>query len=169
MSNSASSPHDPWRATKLKLWVVFLLRIALGWLFFYEGISRLLNPYWTSAGSLLESRGPLAGLFHSLAAGSATLKAVDILNTWGLIIVGLGLLVGFLSRGAGAAGMILIILHYVCNPPFLGYAYNAPQEGTYLFINKDVVEFFALWILILFPTGKTIGLERLLFRKKRDA
>lgn len=166
MSNAASSPQDPWRTTRLKLWVVFLLRITVGWQFLYEGFSRLLNPYWTSAGFLLESRGPLAGFFHSLASGPATLKAFNLISTWGLIVVGLGLLAGFLTRGAAAAGMILIILHYVCNPPFLGYTYSAPQEGTYLFINKDVVEFFVLWVLILFPTGRTIGLDRLIVRKK---
>jgi thiosulfate dehydrogenase [quinone] large subunit len=168
MPNTASFPRDPWAATRLKLWVVFLLRITLGWQFFYEGFSRLLNPYWSSAGSLLESKGPLAAFFHSLASGPATLKAVDIFNTWGFIIIGLGLLVGFLSRTAAAAGMVLIFFHYLCNPPFLGTAYTSPQEGSYLFINKDVVEFFALWVLVLFPTGRTIGLGRLVSRKAKD-
>jgi thiosulfate dehydrogenase [quinone] large subunit len=169
MSNATASPHDPWRYTRLKLWVLFLLRIAVGWHFLYEGFSKLLNPYWTSAGFLLESKGPLAGLFHSIAASPSLLRVVDFLNTWGLIAIGLGLIAGFLSRWAAGAGMALIILYYLCNPPFLGYTYSAPQEGAYLFVNKNVVEFFALWVLILFPTSRTLGLDGLVFGKKEHA
>lgn len=169
MSNAIPSPRDPWRFTRLKLWVLFLLRLAIGWHFLYEGISKLLNPYWTSAGFLLESKGPLAGFFHNLAASPSTLKVIDLANTWGLIAIGLGLMAGFLSRWAAAAGMLLIVVYYVCNPPFLGYAYSAPQEGAYLFVNKNVVEFFALWVLILFPTSRVLGLDGLVFGKKERA
>ncbi len=169
MSNANSVPRDAWRFTGLKLWVLFLLRIAVGWHFLYEGFSKLLNPYWTSAGFLVESKGPLAGIFQSIAASPSTLKVVDFLNTWGLIAIGLGLIVGFLSRWAAGAGMLLIVLYYICNPPFPGLTYSAPQEGAYLFVNKNVVEFFALWILILFPTSRTLGLDGLVFGKKEHA
>ncbi len=169
MSNATASSPDAWRYSKVKLWVVFLLRIAVGWHFLYEGFSKLLNPYWTSAGFLIESKGPLAAVFHSIAASPSLLKVVDFLNTWGLIAIGLGLIIGFLSRWAALAGMLLIVLYYICNPPFLGYTYTAPQEGAYLFVNKNVVEFFALWILILFPTSRALGLDGLVFGRKEPA
>ena len=166
MSNSNPAPHEPWRTTKLKLWVLVLLRMAIGWHFLYEGIAKMLNPYWTSAAFLLESKGPLSGLFHSAAVDPTVLKVIDFVNVWGLIAIGLGLMAGFLTRTAGLAGMVLLALYYICNPPLIGFSYSAPQEGSYLFVTKNVVEFFALWVLILFPTGKIIGLDGLLFRKK---
>lgn len=169
MSNALSSPSESWRYTRFKLWILFLLRIAIGWHFLYEGIAKLLNPYWTSAGFLLESKGLFSGLFHSLATDPTSLKVVDFLNTWGLIAIGLGLMAGFLTRTAAVAGMVLIFLYYICNPPFIGFTYSAPQEGSYLFVNKNVVEFFALWVLLLFPTGKILGLDGLIFRKKARA
>lgn len=168
MSNSASPHPDLWRYTRIKLWVLVLLRVAIGWHFLYEGIAKLLNPYWTSAGFLLESKGPLAGLFHGMAANPTTLRIVDALNTWGLIAIGLCLMAGLLTRLASLAGMVLLALYYICTPPFIGYTYSAPSEGAYLFVNKNVIEFLALGVLILFPTGKIIGLDGLIFRKKSD-
>jgi thiosulfate dehydrogenase [quinone] large subunit len=166
MSNSTSPHPELWRYTWVKLWVLVLLRVVIGWHFMYEGIAKLLNPYWTSAGFLLESKGVASGVFHWIAADPTALKAVDLLNTWGLIAIGLALMAGFLMRTAALAGMLLLVLYYVCNPPFFGFTYSAPSEGSYLIINKNVVEFFALWVLILFPTSKIIGLDGLLFRKK---
>jgi len=166
MSNSTSPHPDLWRYTRIKLWALVLLRVAIGWHFLYEGIAKLLNPYWTSAGFLLESKGPLAGLFHGIVANPTALRVVDILNTWGLIAIGLALMAGFLTRLASLAGMVLLVLYYICNPPLIGTTYSAPSEGAYLFVNKNVIEFLALWVLILFPTSKIIGLDGLIFRKK---
>jgi len=169
MTQSQAAPPESWRYTKLKLWVLVLLRIAIGWHFLYEGIAKLLNPYWTSAAFLLESKGPLAGVFHSAAADPTILKVIDFINVWGLIAIGLGLMAGLLTRTAAMAGMVLLALYYFCNPPWIGYSYSAPQEGSYLIITKNVVEFFALWVLILFPTGRIVGLDGLIFRKKERA
>jgi len=166
MSNPTSPHPDLWRYTRIKLWVLVLLRVAIGWHFLYEGIAKLLNPYWTSAGFLLESKGPLAALFQGIAAHPTALRIVDILNTWGLIAIGLGLMAGLLTRAASLAGMALLLLYYICNPPLIGAAYSAPSEGAYLFVNKNVIEFLALWVLIIFPTSKIIGLDGLIFRKK---
>jgi len=169
MTPSPAPSRESWPDTKFKLWILVLLRMAIGWHFLYEGIAKLLNPYWTSASFLLESKGPLAGLFHSAAADPTVLKIIDFLNIWGLIAIGLGLMAGFLTRAAAAAGMVLLALYYFCNPPWIGYTYSVPQEGSYLFVTKNVVEFFALWVVILFPTSRTIGLDGLIFRKKGRA
>jgi len=166
MSNSTSPHPDLWRYTRVKLWVLVLLRVAIGWHFLYEGIAKLLNPYWTSAGFLIESKGIASGVFQWIASNPTALKAVDLLNTWGLIAIGLALMAGFLMRTAALSGMFLLVLYYVCNPPFFGFVYSAPSEGSYLIINKNVVEFFALWVLVLFPTSRIIGLDGLIFRKK---
>ncbi|MGB6867731.1 MAG: hypothetical protein WBE11_18765, partial [Candidatus Aminicenantaceae bacterium] len=43
--------------------MLVFLRMLIGWHFLYEGIAKLLNPYWTSAGYLSETKWLFSGLF----------------------------------------------------------------------------------------------------------
>ena len=149
-----------------QLITLVILRILIGWHFLYEGIVKLLNPYWSSAGFLVESEWIFSDWFFSIASNPGILKVVDFLNIWGLIAIGLGLILGCFTRIASICGIVLLFLYYVCNPPFIGMIYSAPTEGSYLFVNKNLIELFALLVLTLFPTGSIIGLDRLIFRKK---
>ena len=47
--------------------MLVLLRLAIGWHFFIEGMDKLHTPTWTSAGYLREATGPLAPRFRALA------------------------------------------------------------------------------------------------------
>ena len=53
-------------------------------------------------------------------------------------------------------------MYYLSHPPLIGVKYALPSEGSYLFINKNLIEVFALAVLLVFPTGKHIGLDRLI-------
>jgi thiosulfate dehydrogenase (quinone) large subunit len=151
-----------WQMTAL-----VILRVLIGWHFLYEGISKLLNPYWTSAGYLLESKGLFSDVFSSLASNSTLVKIVDLLNIWGLIAIGLGLMLGCLTRMASSAGILILLLYYLSNPPLIGVTYSAPAEGSYLLINKNLIEMAALAVLLLFPTGRWIGLDAVIFRRRK--
>jgi uncharacterized membrane protein YphA (DoxX/SURF4 family) len=137
-----------------------LLRIFVGWHLLYEGIAKMLIPEWTSAAYLENSRWIFSGLFHSLASSEGALQVVDFLNVWGLTLIGLALLLGLLSRYASIAGMALLSLYYVANPPFIGTDFGIPLEGHYLFINKTFVEIIALGLLAVFPSGLYFGIDR---------
>ncbi len=76
------------------------LRVAIGWHFLYEGMVKVTNPNWSSVSYLLDSEGWLKGLFYNLAANPDILKIIDFLNVWGLIAIGLGLILGSFSRVA---------------------------------------------------------------------
>ena len=149
-----------------QLIILVILRILIGWHFLYEGVVKLLNPYWSSAGFLVESKWIFSDWFLSIVANPTVLKVVDFLNIWGLIAIGLGLILGCFTRVASICGIGLLLIYYVCNPPFIGFTYSAPTEGSYLIVNKNLIELFALLVLTLFPTGYIIGLDRLIFRKK---
>jgi hypothetical protein len=41
--------------------ILTILRVAIGWHFLYEGLTKLFNPAWTAAGYLESATGPLAG------------------------------------------------------------------------------------------------------------
>jgi len=150
--------------------LLVLLRVLIGWHFLYEGIVKLYNPSWSAAAYLNDSGGFLAPFFQSLAASATWVPIIDFLNTWGLIAVGLGLLLGLFTRIALVGGMVLLGLYYLSHPPFIGAEYALPSEGSYLWVNKNLIELFALAVLFVFPTSHLIGLDRLLqFRGKKKA
>jgi len=140
---------------------VVVLRILIGWHFLYEGIAKLTSPNWSAAGFLLQSRGPFSGLFRALAV-EPSLSRVNFLNEWGLTLIGLGLIVGCFTRLASASGLLVILLFYLCNPPFVGYFYSVPMEGSYLVVNKNLVEAAALAVVFTTGSGRVAGLDRII-------
>ena len=139
------------------------LRMLIGWHFLYEGLAKLTNPYWTSAGYLAGSQGPLGEMFSDLAANPAAVTAIDAMNAWGLTLIGLGLLFGVLARPAAIAGIVVLALYYVAAPPFPGLEYSMPAEGSYLIVNKVLIELAALLVVVAIPTSRIWGLDRLIF------
>jgi len=139
--------------------------VAIGWHFLYEGVSKLMNPDWSSIGYLMDSRGWFEGLFHSMASRPVLLNVVDLLNIWGLILIGAALILGLFTRIAIVSGIILLAFYYLSHPPFIGASYMIPSEGSYLWVNKNLIELFMLWVILLFPTWKEVGIDRFIFNK----
>lgn len=137
-----------------------ILRIAIGWHFLYEGLTKLVDPAWTAAGYLQSATGPLAGLFQAMGNSEGMLSIVNVVNTWALILIGLGLFLGLFTRIAQLAGIILLFTYYISHPPMFtepGFA----REGAYFIISKDLLEMIALLMLMFFPTGKFLGIDGL--------
>ena len=152
--------------TKTQLSWLVILRIAIGWHFLYEGLVKLMNPNWSSVGYLLDSEGFMRSIFVSLSSDPALVNILDIFNIWGLILIGLGLILGFLSRPACIFGIALLAMYYLSHPPFVGLRYAVPSEGSYLIINKTLIEMLALVLLFVFPSSKYIGIDRFIFKRK---
>ncbi len=148
-----------------QLWALVILRVAIGWHFLYEGITKLMNPDWSSLGYLMDSKGIFEGMFHSMAGNPAILNVMDFMNVWGLILVGAGLVVGLFSRVAIISGMVLLAFYYLSHPAITGVSYAIPSEGSYLWVNKNLIELLTLWVIFLFPTWNTVGLDRFIFRR----
>ncbi|MCF8225960.1 MAG: DoxX family membrane protein [Bacteroidales bacterium] len=154
--------------TKTQLWFLVILRVAIGWHFLYEGIIKLMNPNWSSVGYLMDSRGWFSGLFHAIAGNTGLLEIIDFLNIWGLILIGLALLLGLFTRIAYYGGIALLAMYYLSHPPFINAVYAIPAEGTYMLINKNLIELLTLIVLLVFPTSKIIGLDRFISKKRVD-
>jgi uncharacterized membrane protein YphA (DoxX/SURF4 family) len=132
-----------------KTMVMTLLRMLIGWHFLYEGIWKLIQPGgWSAMGFLKTSQWFAAPLFHHIAETSWLLRTCDLLNMWGLTLIGLGLLFGVLVRPAAASGIVLLAFYYVAQPPFL----VASAEGHYLWIDRNVVEAVALLAVLFLPS-----------------
>ncbi len=154
---------------RFQLGALVTMRMLIGWHFLYEGVAKITNPYWTSGAYLQESQGWFSEYFISLANNPGALAAVDSLNQWGQVLIGLALLIGTLERTAALAGVVLLALYYLAAPPFPGMEYTIPAEGAYLIVNKVLIELAALLVILGFPTAHRVGLDRLLAWKKHHA
>jgi thiosulfate dehydrogenase [quinone] large subunit len=157
------------KLTNAQLSILVLLRVVIGWHFLYEGITKLTNPDWSSVGYLLDSKGFLSGFYEAMAGNPDILAVVDFFNIWGLIGIGIGLILGVLTNVAICGGITLLGMYYLSHPPFVGLKYALPTEGSYLVIDKVLIEFLAMWVLLLFPTNKIIGIDRLIFRNRQKS
>ncbi len=162
MTRTTTAPHGPYSGFQVTTLVA--LRMLIGWHFCYEGLAKLLNPYWTSAGYLAGSQWFLKDELIKIAANPTAVTAIDLLNQWGLVAIGLGLMLGLLARPAAIAGVVLLALYWIVAPPFASVTYPMPAEGSYVLVNKVLVELGALLVLVAFPTSRVWGLDRFLFR-----
>ena len=103
-----------------QLYGLVTLRVLIGWHILYEGVSKLINPYWSSAAYLLDSKWIFSGLAKTIVSNPTLLTISDYVNMWGLTLVGLCLLLGVFSRQATFGGMVFILLYYLFAPPLLG-------------------------------------------------
>ncbi|NQZ78883.1 MAG: DoxX family membrane protein [Ekhidna sp.] len=147
--------------TNSQLTFLVLLRWLVGWHLMYEGLTKISNPSWTSKGYLASADGLFNGFFHWIASSEGLNSAVDSFNMWGLFIIGLLLLVGFFSKYSSVIGAFLLFSYYLAHPPLFEPSV-VPVEGSYLFVNKTLIEACALVVIALFPTDDRIGIKRLL-------
>jgi thiosulfate dehydrogenase [quinone] large subunit len=149
------------RLSRSAMIAITILRVIVGWHFLYEGISKLTSSSWSAAGYMRASRGPLAALFRGIASNPQMLDNANLITMYGLTIVGALLMLGLFTRMAALGGMAFILLFYLCNPPFVGYFYSIPTEGSYLIVNKNLVELCALAVVLLTRSGLFAGLDRI--------
>lgn len=141
------------------------LRIVIGWHFLYEGLTKIFQPEWTSGAYLMDSRGFLSGFFTWIASHPSLLSAADLLNEWGLTLIGLSLILGLLTGISSLFGIVLLLFYYLSHPAWIGYEYIFPSEGAYFIVNKNIIEMVALLVIWFFPTSRIIGIERLIRRR----
>ena len=152
--------------TNAQLYGLVALRVLIGWHILYEGVAKLISPYWSSAAFLLDSKWIFSGLAKTIVSNPVFLTISDYGNMWGLTIIGFLLMVGLFNRYASLAGMILILTYYLFSPPLIGLEYSRPGEGSYIIVNKNLIEACALLVLYYLPTSHLIGLDRFLFKSK---
>ncbi len=155
--------------TKAQLTWLVILRLFIGWHFMYEGLVKILNPKWTSLPYLLDSKGPAADFFIGMTQNMGLMQVINFLNEWSLLLIGFALIAGCFSRIACVGGMILLCMYSLSHPSIVGVSYMMPFEGSYLWIDKNLVEFAALGVLCTFPTSRVIGLDRLVIKVLPDS
>ncbi len=153
---------------RVTTWIFTIIRIAIGWHFLYEGISKIATAGWSSAPYLAGSKWIFASFFNALAGSSSVISVVDFINIWGMMLVGTGLLLGLLSRWASAGGALMLLFYFLAYPPFPGYMFGVPVEGNYLWVNRNLIEFFVLTLYIFISPGYHFSLDRLFLKWKEE-
>ena len=114
------------------------LRLVLGWVFFYAGITKVLDPEW-SAGGYLKGAKVLSS-FYGWLASPAVLPITNFLNEWGLTLIGTSLILGVGVRYSAVLGALLMLLYYIPQ----GFPYPNPHS---LIVDEHIVYIAALLLL----------------------
>jgi thiosulfate dehydrogenase [quinone] large subunit len=172
MTNSAPSRLSVFQQLSL-----VVLRTCIGWHFLYEGYFKLILPAWASDGTHLGrwssasylngATGPVGHLLHAMFdAGWGHM--IDVTVIAALWFIGLSLMLGLFTQRGCEAALGMLTLFYVTVMPLDGVPHPG-MEGNYMIVNKTLIEWVAVAVLLSFQTGRIAGLDLLYFewRKKR--
>lgn len=153
---------------KYLIWLLTTLRILVGWHFLYEGIIKLMTPGWTSKLYLMGSTWLFSGIFQKMAESQVIVSIVDFLNIWGLILIGISLFIGLAVRWSSIAGAVLLLFYFVAYPPIPGHTFGTATEGSYLWVNKNLIELALLIVFAAVSSASFFGIDRLIKRWKEE-
>src|SRR5690348_11353737 len=87
---------------------VFILRIVMGWMYLYAGVSHILDKQFSSA-KYVGGATTFVDLFQWILSPQV-LPVVDFMVKWGLTLLGVSLLLGLFVRLSSYLGMLLMFL-----------------------------------------------------------
>src|SRR3989344_5877341 len=135
MNNSAKFP-------------LFVLRLALGWVMLYAGITKIMNPDWTAGGAL--SNATFFSEFFARLAQPDLLPFVDLFNAWGLTLLGVSLILGAFVRVSAFLGGALMILYYLA---FYDDAHS-------FYVEDHIIYALVLFMFFAIGAGRVWGLDK---------
>lgn len=131
--------------------MLFALRLAMGWMMLYAGITKVLNPAWSAAGYLNGAK-TFAGLYQLLLSPSV-LPVVNFVNEWGMTLLGISLIVGIFVRLSSVLGAVLMLLYYF---PVLVFQYAG--EHSYI-VDEHIIYALVLLLFAATRAGKIWGFD----------
>jgi len=143
--------------SKFKKISLFLLRIFFGWTFLYAGLAKVFNPEWSAAGYMAHAKS--FSSFYNWFLGDSILPVINLINEWGLTLLGISLILGLFVRPVALLGALLMMLYYF---PILDFPY-AGAHG-YL-VDEHVIYALLLVFLAAIKSGHIWGLDGLLRKK----
>ncbi len=122
---------------------LFIIRISMGWMFLYAGITKILDSSW-SAQFYLKSANTFPW-FYNFLMNSDVLPFVNFVNKWGLFLLGISFVLGIFIRFSSVLGAILMLLYYfpVCKFPYV---------GDYNFVIDEHIIYILLFVLFYFSS-----------------
>ena len=136
------------KAQKVSL---FLLRIGLGFFFFYAGFTKIIDPSWSAAGYIGAAKHFTS--FYQALLSPNILPIINILNAWGLTLLGLSLITGLFTRLSAILGIILMALYYLALP------FPYPDAHS-LVVDEHIIIILALLVIFNFHAGRIWSLTK---------
>lgn len=90
------------------------------------------------------------------------IAALDFRTMWMLTVCGAFLIIGFATRIAAIVCAGFLVLTYLTYPSFPWLPNPPGTEGNPVFINKNLIEAFALLVIAVHPTGSWMGIDGLI-------
>lgn len=131
---------------------IFILRFLMGWIFLYSGASKILSGTWSAAGYLKTAK-TFPGFFAWFASPE-NIGWVTLLNEWGMLLIGISLVLGVMVRWSSLASLFLMVLYYL---PAFKFPYASEH---YLFVDDHVIYFFLFVFFIVAEAGEYMGLDK---------
>jgi len=101
------------------------------------------------------------------AAPLSFLDVANWLTTYGLIAIGVCLILGFLTPFAAICATAFLALLYFSIPPWPNLPPNPKAEGHYWIVNKNLVELIACLLIAVTASGHWFGFDALFFGARR--
>ena len=127
------------------------MRIATGWMMFYAGITKIIDPNWSAAGYLQGAK--MFPAFYQWLLQPSIIPTVNFVNEWGLTLLGVSLILGIGVRLSSILGAVLMLLYYL---PILDFPY--PNPHSYI-VDEHVIYIFVLLFFASIRAGRIWGLE----------
>ena len=136
----------------LSVWFILALRLMMGLAFLQAGLGKLTGGGFSAAGYLQNvptaNGSPLAGVFVAMAQNPLFMDFVNVAVPYGQVLIGLGLLVGCLTRLAAFFGGFMMILFYFGN-----------WDIAHGYINGDFAYMLVFLSVAAFGAGRILGLD----------
>lgn len=129
---------------------LFVLRLAVGWMFFYAGITKVINPAWSAEGYLKGAK--LLPGFYNWLLRPDILPCINFVNEWGLTLLGVSLIIGLGVRLSSILGALLMLLYYIPQ----GFPY--PNPHSYI-VDEHIIYIAVLLYFSTIYAGRVWGLE----------
>lgn len=131
-------------------WLIATLRICMGWLFAWNGWLHISDKDW-SAISYIQRTNTFESLYAWFTKPDI-FEWVHFLNSWGILVLGVCLIIGFSTRLASIFGIIAVTLYYI---PLIG-KFPFLTNGS-LFISEHIFYILILLALIFLNAGQYFG------------
>ena len=128
-----------------------LTRITMGWLMFYAGITKVMDPQWSAAG-YAKSAKTFPGLYE-LFASQGNIEWINFVNKWGLTLLGISLILGIGVRLSSSLGAVLMMFYYF---PVLQFPYVG--EHSYI-VDEHIIYALLMVYFAIVRAGRFWGLE----------
>jgi len=132
-------------------YTITALRIALGWLMLYAGLSKLTTSNWSAAG-YLQGAKTFPAFYHYLTLPSI-LPIINLVNEWGLTLLGISLIFGVFVRLSSVLGAVLMLLYYF---PVLSFPYIG---SNYYLVDDHIIYAIVLSLFAVIGAGRYFGID----------